>query len=75
MWKDRITHDPKKMGGKPCIRNMRITVGTIMGQIAGGLSKERILEAYPDLEAEDIDAVLQYAAWRLMEREEELVPA
>lgn len=70
---ERITHDPAVMGGKPCIRGLRVTVGTILGLLAGGKSRERILQAYPYLEAEDIDAVLAYAAWRLEEREEPLV--
>ncbi|MDY0167353.1 MAG: DUF433 domain-containing protein [Thermoguttaceae bacterium] len=70
---DRITHDPAVMGGKPCIRGMRITAGTILGLLASGNSRERILQAYPNLEPEDIDAVLAYAAWRLEEREESLV--
>src|SRR5262245_5706337 len=71
---DRITHDPAVMGGKPCIRGLRVTVGTILGLLAGGKSRERILQAYPYLEPEDIDAALAYAAWRLEEREEPLVP-
>ena len=69
----RITHHPAVMGGKPCIRGLRVTVGTILGLIASGHSRERILQAYPYLEPEDIDAVLAYAAWRLEEREEALV--
>jgi uncharacterized protein (DUF433 family) len=70
---DRITHDPAVMGGKPCIRGLRVTVGTILGLLGSGKSRERILEAYPYLEPEDIDAALSYAAWRLEEREEPLV--
>jgi uncharacterized protein (DUF433 family) len=69
----RITHNPAVMGGKPCIRGLRVTVGAILGLLASGHSRERILQAYPYLEAEDIDAVLAYAAWRLEEREETLV--
>lgn len=69
----RITLDPAVMGGKPCIRGMRVTVGMVLGQLAAGHSRERILEAYPYLESEDIDAALGYAAWRLEEREESLV--
>ncbi len=72
---DRITLDPKVMGGKPCIRGMRITAATVLGLLASGSSRERILTAYPYLEPADIDAVLGYAAWRLEERVEELVPA
>ena len=70
---DRITHDPAVMGGKPCIRGLRVTAGTIVGLLATGTTRERILQAYPYLEAEDIDACLAYAAWRLEEREEALV--
>jgi uncharacterized protein (DUF433 family) len=72
---DRITLDPGVMGGKPCIRGLRVTVGTILGLLATGQSRERILEAYPYLESDDIDAALGYAAWRLEEREEPLVKA
>ncbi len=72
---DRITHDPAVMGGKPCIRGLRVTVGTVLGLLAAGKSRERILEAYPYLEPQDIDAALAYAAWRLEEREEPLVVA
>jgi uncharacterized protein (DUF433 family) len=70
---ERISHNPAVMGGKPCIRGLRVTVGTILGLLASGKSRERILQAYPYLEPEDIDAVLAYAAWRLEEREEPLV--
>ena len=70
---ERITHDPAVMGGKPCIRGLRVTVGTVLGLLASGHSRERILAAYPYLEAPDIDAVLAYAAWRMEEREEALV--
>ena len=69
----RITHDPAVMGGKPCIRGMRVTVGTVLGLLASGYSHQRILDAYPYLEPQDIDAALAYAAWRLEEREEPLV--
>lgn len=69
----RITHDPAVMGGKPCIRGLRVTVGTVLGLLADGQSRERILEAYPYLESQDLDAALAYAAWRLEEREEPLV--
>lgn len=72
---DRITHNPAVMGGKPCIRGLRVTVGTILGLLASGKSRERILEAYPYLEPQDIDAALAYAAWRLEERDEPLVVA
>jgi uncharacterized protein (DUF433 family) len=68
-----ISHDPAVMGGKPCIRGLRITVGTLVGLIASRSSRERILQAYPQLEAADIDEALVYAAWRMEEREEALV--
>jgi uncharacterized protein (DUF433 family) len=61
---DRITFDPLVMGGKPCIRGMRVTVGTIVGLIASGSTAAEILADYPYLEAEDIPAALSYAAWR-----------
>jgi uncharacterized protein (DUF433 family) len=65
----RITHDPAVMGGKPCIRGLRISVGLV----ASGVSRGRILTVYPLLEPPDIDEALAYAAWRLEEREEALV--
>ena len=71
----RITHNPAVMGGKPCIRGLRITVSTILGLLASGNSRERILQTYSYIEPEDIDAALAYAAWRLEEREEDLVIA
>ena len=71
----RITHDPQVMGGKPCIRGMRVTVGAILGLLASGQTKERILQAYPYLESADLDEALAYAAWRLEEREEQLADA
>jgi uncharacterized protein (DUF433 family) len=61
---DRITFDPQVMGGKPCIRGMRVTVGTVVGLIASGATPEEILDDYPYLEREDITAALSYAAWR-----------
>lgn len=66
---DRITFDPNVMGGKPCIRGMRVTVGTIVGLIASGATRDEILADYPYLEAEDITAALSYAAWRFPERQ------
>ena len=60
----RITLDPGLMGGKPCIRGLRVTVGTIIGLLAAGHSFEDILQAYPYLERDDILAALAYAAWR-----------
>jgi uncharacterized protein (DUF433 family) len=71
----RITLSPTVMGGKPCIRGTRVTVSTILGLLATGHSRDRILEAYPYLEPEDLDEALAYAAWRLEEREESLVTA
>ena len=67
---DRITHNPAVMGGKACIRGMRVTAGMVVGLLGAGHSRERILEAYPYLEPDDIDAALVYAAWRLQEQEE-----
>lgn len=66
---NRITHDPTVMGGRPCIRGMRVTVGTIMGLLASGRTQQEILSAYPYLEAEDVQAALAYAAWRTQEVE------
>lgn len=66
---DRITFDPEVMGGKPCIRGMRVTVGTIVGLMASGHTLERILEAYPYLESDDIYQALAYATWRTQEIE------
>ncbi len=69
----RITVDAAVMGGKPCIRGMRVTVGTIVGLIATGHREEEILRLYPYLEAEDIREALSYAAWRAEEIEVPLV--
>lgn len=66
---DRITFDPNVMGGKPCIRSMRVTVGMIVGLIAAGHTNEEILQAYPYLQAADIQQALEYAAWRSQESE------
>jgi uncharacterized protein (DUF433 family) len=66
---DRITSNPDVMGGKPCIRGLRVTVGTVVGLMASGHSKDEILKAYPYLEAEDLQAALAYAAWRAEEVE------
>lgn len=65
----RITFNPKVMGGKPCIRGMRVTVGMIVELVAAGYTTDRILEAYPYLELEDIREALLYAAWRVEERD------
>jgi uncharacterized protein (DUF433 family) len=69
----RITHDPAVMGGKPCIRGLRVTVGTVVGLLAAGRNRDEILAAYPYLQPEDIDQALAYAAWRLEEQEVPLV--
>jgi uncharacterized protein (DUF433 family) len=69
----RITLDPKVMGGKPCIRGLRITAGAVMKLLASGYSRERVLAAYPELEEADLDEVMAYAAWRLQEAEQDLV--
>lgn len=61
---ERITRDPAVMGGRPCIRGLRVTVGTVIGLLAAGRTHEEILRAYPYLELEDIRAALLYAARR-----------
>ena len=66
---DRITFDPAVMGGKPCIRGMRVTVGMIVNLIAAGRSVDEILAAYPYIEREDVAQALRYAAWRVEERD------
>ena len=66
---ERITFDSAVMGGKPCIRGMRVTVGTILGLIASGADRLEILRLYPYLEDEDISAALAYGSWRAEERE------
>ncbi len=65
----RITLDPAVMGGKPCIRGLRVTVGTVVGLLAAGHSTAQILDAYPYLEEEDVREALAYAAWRAEEFE------
>lgn len=65
----RITRDPQVMGGKPCIRGMRVTVGTVVGLVASGHTTEEILKLYPYLEKEDIQEALAFAAWRAEEIE------
>jgi uncharacterized protein (DUF433 family) len=64
---DRITFDPQIMGGRACIRGMRIPVSVVVAQIAHGASFEEILEDYPDLEREDIQQAVGYAAWLAQE--------
>ncbi len=71
---DRITFDPQVMGGKPCIRGTRVTVGTIVGLVASGSAIHDILRDYPYLEAGDIPAALSYAAWRSQESDVPLAP-
>lgn len=71
----RITHDPNIMGGKPCIRGLRVTVGAIVGMIACGRSHDEILRLYPYLTADDIREALSYAAWRVEEIEAPLAVA
>lgn len=66
---ERVTHDPNVMGGKPCLRGMRVTVGTVLGLLAAGRTVEEVLAAYPYLEREDVQAALAYAAWRTQESE------
>jgi uncharacterized protein (DUF433 family) len=72
---DRITQDANVMGGKACIRGMRVTVGMIVGQIGAGRGIDEILTDYPYLEREDIMQALRYAAWRAEEREVDLAGA
>jgi uncharacterized protein (DUF433 family) len=66
---ERITVDPGQMGGVPCVRGLRIPVATIVGMVADGMTPEEILDAYPDLEREDIRESLRYAAEAVRERE------
>ena len=66
---DRITLNPEVMGGKPCIRGLRMTVGTVIGLLASGFNAAEILKMYPYLQHEDITQALSYAAWRSEEIE------
>jgi uncharacterized protein (DUF433 family) len=66
---NRITHDPNVMGGKPCIRGLRVTVGTIVGLVASGHSQDEIVRLYPYLSADDVREAPAYAAWRVEEME------
>jgi uncharacterized protein (DUF433 family) len=68
----RITQNPNVMGGKPCIRGLRVTVGAIVAQLGAGGTIDRLLEDYPYLQREDVLEALRYAAWRAQEREIEL---
>ena len=72
---NRITFDPQVMGGKPCLRGLRVTVGTIVGLFAAGRTRDEILTLYPYLEDADITQALTYAAWRAEEIEIPLVTA
>jgi uncharacterized protein (DUF433 family) len=72
---DRITRNPAVMGGKACIRGMRVTVSMIVGQIGAGHSIEELLASYPYLEREDILQALRYAAWVAEDREVVLATA
>ncbi len=72
---DRITRNPAVMGGKACIRGMRVTVGMIVGQIAEGATPEELLKEFPYIEREDITQALRYAAWLASEREVYLASA
>ena len=71
---ERITADPAQMGGVPCIRRLRIPVSTIVGMLADGMTTEEILDAYPDLQRDDIREALRYAAYLAQDREVELTP-
>ena len=66
---DRITVDPHRMGGLPCIRDLRVTVATVLAQLAAGRTHAELLSDYPYLEADDISAALEFAAARVSERE------
>jgi len=66
---DRITVDPERMGGLPCIRDLRVTVGMVLGQLASGSDRAAVLADYPYLEEDDITAALEFAAARVNERE------
>lgn len=66
---ERITIDPGRMGGVPCIRDLRVTVGMVLGQLAGGRTVDDLLADYPYLEREDVTAALEYAAAVVSERE------
>jgi uncharacterized protein (DUF433 family) len=72
---DRTTLNPNVMGGRPCIREMRVTAGMIAGLVATGHARAEILKLYPYLEEEDITQALKYAAWRAEEIELPLHPA
>ena len=66
---ERITFDPRVMGGKPCLRGLRVTVGMIVGLVAAGKTPLEVLELFPYLEREDVQQSLAYAAWRTQEHD------
>lgn len=66
---DRITLNPNVMGGRPCLRGLRVTVGTVVGLVASGHTQDEILKLYPSLEKDDITQALKFAAWRAEEAE------
>lgn len=72
---NRITFNPEVMGGKPCIRGLRVTVGMVVGLLAAGHSEQEVLSLYPYLESADLREALSYAAWRSEEIEVPLVMA
>lgn len=72
---DRITLNPAVMGGKPCIKGLRVTVGSVIGLLASGLTTEEVLKMYPYLQLEDMMQALSYAAWRSEEIEIPLATA
>ena len=72
---DRITRDPAVMGGRPCVRGMRVTVGMIVGQIGAGITIDELLADFPYLDREDIMQALRYAAWLAEDRDVTLASA
>jgi len=70
---NRITVNPNQMGGVPCVRGLRIPVATVVGMIADGMTEEEILRVYPDLQPDDLQEALRYAAEAVRERELPLV--
>jgi len=71
----RITRDPAVMGGRACIRGMRVTVGMILSNLGAGVSTDELLAAYPYLERDDVLEAMRYGAWLAQEREIDLAPA
>jgi uncharacterized protein (DUF433 family) len=69
----RITVQPDQMGGVPCVRGLRIPVATVVGMVADGMTEPEIVDAYPDLEADDVREAIRYAAEAVRERELPLV--